>query len=143
MQRRLLIARALLTEPSVLFLDEPSIGLDPQIRRQMWDTIRKTRIDGRTVVLTTHYIEEAEALCDRVGILSKGAMIALDTPDALKAMVGKYAVEFVNGDGKMIQQVCRDREEAYAIAQGMDSRVTVRKTNLEDVFIKLAGGRIE
>ena len=65
MQRRLLIARALLAEPSVLFLDEPSIGLDPQIRRQMWDIIRKTRIDGGTVLITTHYIEEAEALCDR------------------------------------------------------------------------------
>ena len=76
MQRRLLIARALLTEPSVLFLDEPSIGLDPQIRRQLWDIIRKTRIEGRTVVITTHYIEEAEALCDHVGILDKGALIA-------------------------------------------------------------------
>ena len=68
MQRRLLLSRALLTEPFILFLDEPSIGLDPQIRRQMWDVIRKTRIDGRTVVITTHYIEESEALCDRVGI---------------------------------------------------------------------------
>ena len=60
MQRRLLLARALVAEPTVLFLDEPSIGLDPQIRRQMWDTIRKTGIEGRTVILTTHYIEEAE-----------------------------------------------------------------------------------
>ncbi len=79
MQRRLLIARALLTEPLVLFLDEPTIGLDPQIRRQLWDIIRKTRIDGRTVVITTHYIEEAEELCDRVGILDKGSLISLDT----------------------------------------------------------------
>ncbi len=61
-----------MTDPAVLFLDEPSIGLDPQIRRQMWDIIRKARIDGRTVVITTHYIEEAESLCDRIGILMKG-----------------------------------------------------------------------
>jgi ABC-2 type transport system ATP-binding protein len=143
MQRRLLIARSLLTEPSVLFLDEPSIGLDPQIRRQMWDIIRKTRIDGRTVVITTHYIEEAEALCDRVGILAKGSLIALDTPDNLKATVGEYIVEFVNGDGKLIQRICKDREEANCVALCQDCSVTIRKSNLEDVFIKLTGVRIE
>lgn len=143
MQRRLLIARSLLTEPSVLFLDEPSIGLDPQIRRQMQDVIRKTRMDGRTVVITTHYIEEAEALCDRVGILSKGSLIALDTPEALKGVVGKHIVEYVNGDGKLIQHICRDRGEADALAQGRNCRVTIRESNLEDVFIKLTGERIE
>jgi ABC-2 type transport system ATP-binding protein len=143
MQRRLLLSRALLTVPSVLFLDEPSIGLDPQIRRQIWDMIRKTRIDGRTVVITTHYIEEAEALCDRVGILSKGKLIALDSPENLKAMVGKYTVEFINGDGKLIQHICRDREAAHGFARESETPVTIRKSNLEDVFIKLTGERIE
>ncbi|AFM28049.1 ABC transporter ATP-binding protein [Desulfomonile tiedjei] len=143
MQRRLLIARSLLTEPSVLFLDEPSIGLDPQIRRQMWDIIRKTRIDGRTVVITTHYIEEAEVLCDQVGILAKGSLIALDTSKNLKATVGEYIVEFVNGDGKLIQRICKDREEAHGVALCQDCSVTIRKSNLEDVFIKLTGERIE
>ena len=143
MQRRLLIARSLLTEPSVLFLDEPSIGLDPQIRRQVWDIIRKTRIDGRTVVITTHYIEEAEALCDRVGILDKGSLIALDTPDNLKATVGEYIVEFVNDEGKLIQQMCKDREEANSLVLCKDCEVKIRKSNLEDVFIKLTGERIE
>jgi ABC-2 type transport system ATP-binding protein len=143
MQRRLLIARALITEPAVLFLDEPSIGLDPQIRRQMWDIIRKTRIDGRTVVLTTHYIEEAEALCDRVGILSKGSLIALNAPDNLKSQVGAFVVEYVNGDGKLIPRICRSREEANLVAQSIEHRVTIRETNLEDVFIKLTGERIE
>jgi ABC-2 type transport system ATP-binding protein len=143
MQRRLLIARALLPEPAVLFLDEPSIGLDPQIRRQMWDIIRRTRIDGRTVVITTHYIEEAEALCDRIGILSKGRLISLDTPAALKAGVGGYIVEFVNGEGRLIQQICRNREEAHLIGRELDHSVTIRKTNLEDVFIKMTGERIE
>lgn len=143
MQRRLLIARSLLTEPQVLFLDEPSIGLDPQIRRQMWEIIRRTRIDGRTVVITTHYIEEAEALCDRVGILSKGSLIALDSPDNLKAMVGEYVVEYVNAEGKLIQTMFQDRAEAQQAGQCRECGFTVRKSNLEDVFIKLTGERIE
>lgn len=143
MQRRLLIARALLTNPELLFLDEPSIGLDPQIRRQLWDIIRKTRIEGRTVVITTHYIEEAEALCDRVGILDKGSLIALDTPNNLKATVGEYIVEFVNDEGKLIQQMCKDREEANNLVLCTDCEVKIRRTNLEDVFIKLTGERIE
>jgi ABC-2 type transport system ATP-binding protein len=143
MQRRLLLSRALLTVPSVLFLDEPSIGLDPQIRRQMWDVIRKTRIDGRTVVITTHYIEEAEVLCDRVGVLSKGKLIALDSPRSLMSTVGEYTVEFINNDGKLIQHICRTRDDALEIARGRDDGVTIRKSNLEDVFIKLTGERIE
>jgi ABC-2 type transport system ATP-binding protein len=143
MQRRLLLARALLPEPSVLFLDEPSIGLDPQIRRQLWDMVRKTRIDGRTVVLTTHYIEEAEALCDRVGILAKGRMIALDTPDHLKHSVGEYIVELVDGEGRLVQRICKSRDEAHEAAKRESNGVTIRKTNLEDVFIKLTGARIE
>jgi ABC-2 type transport system ATP-binding protein len=143
MQRRLLLARALLPKPLVLFLDEPSIGLDPQIRRQMWDMIRKTKIEGRTIVLTTHYIEEAEALCDRVGILARGRLIALDTPRNLKAIVGEYVVEFINPEGRLLQQICRDPEEAHALARQRENGVTIRKTNLEDVFIKLTGERIE
>jgi ABC-2 type transport system ATP-binding protein len=143
MQRRLLLARALLPEPKVLFLDEPSIGLDPQIRRQMWDIIRKTRIDGRTVVITTHYIEEAEILCDRVGILRKGKLIALDTPANLKSAVGEYVVEHIDAEGRLVQKTCRSRQEAHDGAQAVNGSVTVRKTNLEDVFIKLTGERIE
>jgi ABC-2 type transport system ATP-binding protein len=143
MKRRLLIARALLPEPSVLFLDEPSIGLDPQIRRQMWEVIRKTRIDGRTVIITTHYIEEAEVLCDRVCILFKGRLIALDTPGNLKSSVGEYIVEFIDAEGRLVQDICRSRDEAHELAKQKNSSVTVRKSNLEDVFIKLTGGRIE
>ncbi len=143
MQRRLLLSRALITEPSVLFLDEPSIGLDPQIRHHMWDVIRKTRIEGRTVVITTHYIEEAEALCNRVGILSKGKLIALESPDSLKSKVGEYIVEFIDTKGKLVQEMCRSREEAHDIARRKNNDVTIRKSNLEDVFIKLTGERIE
>lgn len=143
MQRRLLIARALLTEPAVLFLDEPTIGLDPQIRRQLWDVIRKTRIDGRTVVLTTHYIEEAELLCDRIAILSKGRLIALDTPASLKNLVGEYALDVIDDKGRLNQHMCRTREEAHEKAKEFSNGVTIRRSNLEDVFVKLTGGRIE
>jgi ABC-2 type transport system ATP-binding protein len=143
MQRRLLLARALLPKPLVLFLDEPSIGLDPQIRRQMWDMIRKTKIEGRTIILTTHYIEEAEALCDRVGILSRGRLISLDSPQNLKALVGEYIVEFITPEGKLIQQICKNAEEAHGLAKQRENGVTIRRTNLEDVFIKLTGERIE
>lgn len=143
MQRRLLVSRALLSEPDVLFLDEPSTGLDPQIRRSLWDIIRKAGRGGRTVIITTHYIEEAEALCDRVGILSKGTLIALDRPDNLKVHVGEYVVEFIDAEGRLLQEMFRSREEAHERARGIEAAVTVRKTNLEDVFIKFTGERIE
>jgi len=143
MQRRLLIARALLTEPTVLFLDEPTIGLDPQIRRQLWDVIRKSRRAGRTVMLTTHYIEEAEALCDMIGIIAAGRMIALDTPDNLKKTVGEYVIDFADGDGNLCHIMTRTREEAYEQAKTLSNGVTIRRSNLEDVFIKLTGEKIE
>lgn len=143
MKRRLIIARALLTDPSILFLDEPSIGLDPQIRRQLWDIVRRAARSGRTVFLTTHYIEEAETLCDRVGILSKGRLIALDTPAALKELVGPYVVDRITDDGRLIQHLVRNRDEAVDLARTLENGCTVRRTNLEDVFIKLTGERIE
>ncbi len=143
MQRRLLLARALLPQPSILFLDEPTIGLDPQIRRQMWDVIRKIKIQGRTVVITTHYIEEAEALCDRIGILSKGRLIATDTPDNLKTMVGRYVVDVIDDEGHLNQHIFKSREEAHEMASSLNNcSVTIRKSNLEDVFIKITGERI-
>ena len=79
MKRRLLIVRALIHEPKVLFLDEPTVALDPQVRRRIWELIRSLKARGITIVLTTHYIEEAEALCDRVAILNCGRLVALDT----------------------------------------------------------------
>lgn len=143
MKRRLIIARALIADPSVLFLDEPSIGLDPQIRRQLWDMVRRAARSGRTVFLTTHYIEEAEALCDRVGILSRGRLIALGTPAALKQKVGPYAVDRITGDGRLVQHLVRSRDEAVELARTLENGCTVRRANLEDVFIKLTGERIE
>lgn len=143
MKRRLMIARALLSDPAVLFLDEPSVGLDPQIRRQMWLIVRKIAREGRTVLLTTHYIEEAELLCNRVGILRKGQLMAFDTPTALMGMVSSYAVEEIDSDGNLIRHAANSREEAREIVGGLENGGTVRKTNLEDVFITLTGEKIE
>src|ERR687886_792447 len=84
-QQRLMIARALIHEPRVLFLDEPTVGLDPQARLALWDILRALHAQGRTIVMTTHYMEEAEQLCDRVAIIDRGRLLALDTPAALKA----------------------------------------------------------
>lgn len=143
LQRRLLLARALLTDPKVLFLDEPSIGLDPHIRRQLWQIIRKIKVEGKTVLLTTHYIEEAEALCDRVGILSHGKLIALGTPSELKRDVGEYVVEFIDKDGNFSSEICQNRHQAYELARLKHDGVTIRRANLEDVFVKLTGERIK
>jgi ABC-2 type transport system ATP-binding protein len=137
MQRRLLLARALLPNPLILFLDEPSIGLDPQIRREMWDIIRKIRIDGRTVLITTHYIEEAEALCDRVGILTKGKLVALDSPEALKVQAGSFVVDSIAADGKLQQHLCHTQEEAEEVARERTMSAMVRPSTLEDIFVQL------
>ena len=84
MKRRLLIARALIHRPRILFLDEPTVALDPQVRRRIWALVKEMAADGVTVFLTTHYIEEAEALCDRVAILNKGKLAAVDSPESLR-----------------------------------------------------------
>jgi ABC-2 type transport system ATP-binding protein len=142
MQRRLLILRALMSRPQVLFLDEPTVGLDPQVRRQLWDLITQLKGEGITVMLTTHYIEEADILCDRVGILNRGELIALDTPQALTAQVGGYVVESLQ-QGHRHYQIYKDREEAHAQAREEDHGVVIRKVNLEDVFIQLTGQRLK
>jgi len=141
MQRRLLILRALVSRPQVLFLDEPTVGLDPQVRRQLWNLIQELKLGGITIILTTHYIEEAEMLCDRVGILNRGRLIALDTPQALVAKLGGYVVETLNG-GRRQYLLVRDKEEAYSRAQMEPTEVIIRQVNLEDVFIQLTGERL-
>jgi len=85
MKRRLLIVRALIHRPKILFLDEPTVALDPQVRRKIWELIKNLKAQGITIVLTTHYIEEAESLCDRVAILNRGKLVALDTTKNLCA----------------------------------------------------------
>ncbi|MGH7546648.1 MAG: ABC transporter ATP-binding protein [Gemmatimonadales bacterium] len=99
-KQRLAVACALVSRPELLFLDEPTTGLDPQSRRQLWDVITRFRTAGGTVLLTTHYMEEAERLCDRVAIMDHGRVIALGTPRQLIATLGaEHVVEFALADG--------------------------------------------
>lgn len=140
-KRRLMIARALLHEPKVLFLDEPTVGLDPQVRRRLWDLIRRMANDKLTVMLTTHYIEEAEFLCGRVAILDKGRLIALDSPAELCERLGVYVVEWSIDEGRQTE-FFRNREEAAAFAGTLTMTTTIRRTNLEDVFVELTGRKV-
>lgn len=142
MKRRLMIARALLHKPQILFLDEPTVGLDPQVRRRLWDLIRKMNGEGLTVLLTTHYIEEAENLCQRVAIMEKGKLIALNTPAALCQRLGEYVVEWPE---KEIMKVrfFKDRNEAACFAGTLTAATTIiRRSNLEDVFVELTGRKV-
>jgi ABC-2 type transport system ATP-binding protein len=101
-QQRLIIGRALIHEPSILFLDEPTVGLDPQARHALWDILRRLHDEGRTIVMTTHYMEEADKLCGRLAIIDRGQLLALDTPQALKARApGGTMVELhLDGDAQ-------------------------------------------
>jgi ABC-2 type transport system ATP-binding protein len=100
-KQRLAVACALVGDPELLFLDEPTTGLDPSSRRQLWELVRSFRADGRTVLLTTHYMDEAERLCDRVAIVDHGKVIALDTPRGLIASLGgEHVIEFAYRDAQ-------------------------------------------
>lgn len=142
MKRRLMIARALMHKPGVLFLDEPTVGLDPQTRRKIWDLIRRMNTEGMTVLLTTHYIEEAEVLCHRVGVMDKGRLIALGTPGELKQRLGEVVVESFAGRHTGYK-LFATRDEALAYAGCLDGDVLIRESNLEDVFIELTGRRVD
>jgi ABC-2 type transport system ATP-binding protein len=98
MKRRVMIAKALSHEPAILFLDEPTAGVDVELRRDMWELVRKLRADGTTIILTTHYIEEAEEMADRVGVISRGELIAVDEKRSLMAKMGRKTLDIVLAD---------------------------------------------
>ncbi|HOV51688.1 MAG: putative ABC transporter ATP-binding protein [Methanosaeta sp. PtaB.Bin018] len=141
MKRRAMIARALIHRPKLLFLDEPTVGLDAQTRRRVWDLIRKMNLDGTTVFLTTHYIEEAEALCSRVGIIHRGKLIALGTPIGLRQKLGMIAVEMQTNENGTEYRYFPDRALASEFIQRLHGaeRIVMRESNLEDVFIEITG----
>jgi ABC-2 type transport system ATP-binding protein len=120
MAQRLMVARAIFHRPAVLFLDEPTAGLDPQSRLALWEILGELNRGGQTVLLTTHYMEEADQLCDRVAIMDHGRILALDTPAELKRSVGAEKIVTVkaNGDGEQLAQVL-----AAAIAEVTRTRV--------------------
>ncbi|PYU33521.1 MAG: ABC transporter ATP-binding protein [Acidobacteria bacterium] len=168
-KQRLALALALVNEPRVLFLDEPTAGLDPQVRREIYDIIEELRREKKTILLTTHYIEEAERLCDRVAIIDHGRVIALGTPRELKQRsAGTTRIEVrlarPESDGALCQLEgvtdCREIEGRYVLhstrppqtivalvkhleAQGNElSSLEISAPSLEDVFLELTGRRL-
>jgi len=166
MKRRLVVAKAMMHDPEVFILDEPTTGLDPQSRRMVWDKIRSFREGGMTMILTTHYMDEADALCDRIGIIDHGKVIALGTPEELKASLGAQTVlevrvhegsqaEILRGlEGKPFVEdvfsegdkvMLRTNDKKAAAVHMLTKHASVvdtlqfREPTLEDVFIELTG----
>ncbi|MCX8150557.1 MAG: ATP-binding cassette domain-containing protein [Candidatus Bathyarchaeota archaeon] len=164
MKRRLIIARALLNEPKILLLDEPTTGLDPQGRHIVWDKIRSLRKQGITVILTTHYMDEAAALCDRVLIMENGKIIENGAPQQLiRKYVGQDVLE-VEYDEALVatlkselpdvevevwgEQVRVFTKQPHGVFERVakkfpDKTLTIRNANLEDVFLKLTGRKLD
>lgn len=141
MKRKLMIARALLHKPDILLMDEPTVGLDAAVRRKLWDLMKGLNKDGMTVILTTHYIEEAEILCNRVGFMDNGKIIELDTPKNLVKKFGSFVLEcFDNNETKIF--FFKDRESALERAATIDANVNIRPGNLEDTFIMLTNRKM-
>lgn len=138
MKRRVLIARALMHNPRILFMDEPTVALDPQVRRRIWELIRQLANKGTTVLITTHYIEEAEELCDRVAIVNHGKLLDIDTPQGFISRLGRYVVEWTEGTHKEFK-LFNCREEAGQYLTQLDAPGGIRKSNLEDAFIEMTG----
>lgn len=145
MKKKAGIVCSLLHDPKVLFLDEPTVGLDAQARRRLWDFLRRLNSDGTTIFLTTHYIEEAEVLCDRVGVMNHGALIALGTPVELRKKIGSVVVETLVNNKDTRYQFFTDRTTATKHVQTLSSdakTVIIRESNLEDVFVELTGEKV-
>lgn len=160
MKRRLTLARALINDPDIIFLDEPTTGLDPQARHMMWQRLRRLLTQGKTIVLTTHFMEEAERLCDRLAIMDEGRIIAHGSPrELIDTHIEKHVLEFYgeraetwvrdasNGLCKRTETAGEtvfcytDREEDAVKHLTFDSEIRYlrRPANLEDVFLKLTG----
>lgn len=141
MKRKLMIARALLHDPDVLLMDEPTVGLDASVRRKLWDLMKGLNKDGMTVILTTHYIEEAEVLCSRVGFMDHGKIVELDSPKNLVLKFGEFVLDcFVDGETKLF--FFKDRESALQKASEIDGSVNIRLSNLEDTFLMLTNRKV-
>lgn len=138
MKRKLMVCRALLTEPEILLLDEPTAGMDALSRRQMWNLLRKLNGKKLTILLTTHYMEEAQNLCSRVALMDHGKLEEINTPSGLIDSLGRYAVDVFSGD-ETRSSYFNSREEAIAYLSGLSGQASLRETTLEDVFVERAG----
>jgi len=125
MAKRLMVARALLHHPSVLFLDEPTAGLDPQARIALWEILDKLHAEGQTILLTTHYMEEADSLCDRLVIMDHGRILAMDTPKKLKESVAADTIVTVSATGDLdaLAKLLQEQVEGVTKSQQLDSTI--------------------
>ncbi len=165
MKRRVMIAKALSHEPDILFLDEPSAGVDVELRRDMWELVRKLRAGGTTIILTTHYIEEAEEMADRVGVISKGELIAVDEKKALMARMGRKTLDIMLAEPmaaippELGDWTLRLEDEGHVLCYEFDSHaertgiaslmrrlgdlgiaykdLSTHQSSLEDIFVEL------
>jgi len=168
-QQRLSVALALVNDPQLVFLDEPTTGLDPQARRSLWDVVEEMKAAGKTIFLTTHYMEEAERLCDRIAIMDHGRILALDTPtrlvrdnfaeraiqfaapeglspESFADLPGVSRVESEEGEvllytGHVEKTLAALLQRSEALEQPLDD-IHIRRATLEDVFLKLTGRRM-
>ena len=138
MKRKLMVCRALLTEPEILLLDEPTAGMDALSRRQMWNLLRKLNGKNLTILLTTHYMEEAQNLCSRVALMDHGKLEEINTPSGLIDSLERYAVDVFSGE-ETSSSYFNSREEAIAYLSGLSGQASLRETTLEDVFVERAG----
>ncbi|MEH2942965.1 ABC transporter ATP-binding protein [Lachnospiraceae bacterium KK002] len=137
MKRKLMVCRALLTDPEILLLDEPTAGMDVVSRRQMWNLLKQLNGRNLTILLTTHYMEEAEKLCARVAMMSHGKIEEIDTPGHFICGLGQFAVDETAGD-KGVSHYFHTKEKALEFAARTDGSVQLRDTTLEDVFVERA-----
>ncbi len=142
MKRKLMICRALMTDPQILLLDEPTAGMDALARRQMWNLLRSINNRNMTIILTTHYMEEAQTLCDRIALISDGKLDLVQTPDQMIEGLGKYTVDSFD-NGIPSSHFFAERSEAIAYLECQDEKSSLRKTTLEDVFIERVGKSLE
>ena len=161
MKRRLVLARAMINEPKLLILDEPTTGLDPQARHLIWEKLKDLSSKGITVIITTHYMEEAAKLCDRLVIMDNGEILVEGNPnDLIKEYVGEHIVEAENTleiktcleKNNIMYEVANESVEVYSenvsditnliLKECVDSGVTARPATLEDVFLKLTGRKL-
>ncbi len=171
MKRRVMIAKALSHEPAILFLDEPTAGVDVELRRDMWELVRKLRADGTTIILTTHYIEEAEEMADRVGVINRGELIAVDEKRSLMAKMGRKTLDIMLADPlqsiptELGEWNLRLENDGHALCYEFDSHadrtgiaslmrrlsdlgiaykdLSTHQSSLEDIFVELVHGKRE
>jgi ABC-2 type transport system ATP-binding protein len=144
MKRRLQIARALLHQPQILFLDEPTVGLDPQNRRRLWEIIKDLNGQGMTILLTTHYMEEVEFLCNRIGVMDSGKLIEEGTLEQLRSRYGHGLLLKQTGD-RLDSQFFPTLQEANQYLDSLTDKtgIMVRESNLEDIFVELTGRQLD